>query len=53
MTPGAYGGGDMGQGFKPCPECPSPARCKAAGQCALGARGNIRENPPQPMPVRG
>jgi hypothetical protein len=21
--------------FKPCAKCPSPAKCKAAGQCAL------------------
>jgi hypothetical protein len=43
----------MNKGFKPCAECPSPARCKAAGQCARQASGNIREKPPQPTPVRG
>ena len=21
--------------FKPCSKCPSPAKCKAAGKCAL------------------
>jgi hypothetical protein len=24
-----------GMVFKPCAACPSPAKCKAAGQCAL------------------
>jgi hypothetical protein len=24
-------------GFKPCPGCPSPATCKARGQCAKKA----------------
>jgi len=24
--------------FKPCAACPSPAKCKAAGQCALKAK---------------
>lgn len=23
--------------FKPCPGCPSPAKCKAAGKCAKKA----------------
>ena len=48
-----YGSGDMTKGFKPCPDCPSPARCKAAGQCALQGRRNVRENPAKPTPVRG
>jgi hypothetical protein len=24
--------------FKPCAKCPSPAKCKAAGQCAMKAK---------------
>jgi hypothetical protein len=24
-----------GAAFKPCSKCPSPAKCKAAGKCAL------------------
>lgn len=24
--------------FKPCPGCPSPAKCKAAGKCAMKAK---------------
>ena len=24
--------------FKPCAACPSPAKCKAAGQCAMKAK---------------
>ena len=27
-----------GMVFKPCASCPSPAKCKAAGQCALKAK---------------
>jgi hypothetical protein len=23
----------MKQAFKPCPGCPTPAKCKAAGKC--------------------
>lgn len=32
-APMAYKKGGMV--FKPCAKCPSPAKCKAAGQCAL------------------
>ena len=24
-----------GEVFKPCAKCPSPAKCKAAGKCAM------------------
>jgi len=24
--------------FKPCAKCPSPAKCKAAGQCMMKAK---------------
>jgi hypothetical protein len=34
--PMAYQKGGMV--FKPCAKCPSPAKCKAAGQCALKAK---------------
>jgi hypothetical protein len=27
-----------GMVFKPCAKCPSPAKCKAAGKCALKAK---------------
>jgi len=27
-----------GMVFKPCASCPSPAKCKAAGKCALKAK---------------
>jgi hypothetical protein len=27
-----------GMTFKPCAKCPSPAKCKAAGKCALKAK---------------
>jgi hypothetical protein len=27
-----------GEVFKPCAQCPSPAKCKAAGKCALKAK---------------
>lgn len=37
MKPMAYKTGGMV--FKPCAQCPSPAKCKAAGQCALKAKG--------------
>lgn len=29
----AKGGSVKGNGFKPCANCPSPAKCKAAGKC--------------------
>jgi hypothetical protein len=35
-APMAYKKGGMV--FKPCAKCPSPAKCKAAGQCALKAK---------------
>jgi hypothetical protein len=34
--PMAYKKGGMV--FKPCAKCPSPAKCKAAGQCAMKAK---------------
>lgn len=30
--------GKAGAGFKPCSECPSPGRCKAAGACLAKGR---------------
>jgi len=27
-----------GMVFKPCARCPSPAKCKAAGKCAMKAK---------------
>lgn len=27
-----------GMVFKPCAQCPSPTKCKAAGKCALKAK---------------
>jgi hypothetical protein len=27
-----------GAAFKPCAGCPSPAKCKAAGKCAMQAK---------------
>lgn len=29
-----YGKGSK-SGFKPCKGCPTPAKCKAAGKCAM------------------
>lgn len=28
--------------FKPCAGCPSPGKCKAAGACAMKAKGKPR-----------
>lgn len=30
----AYQKGGMVKGFKPCPGCPNPSKCSAAGKCA-------------------
>jgi hypothetical protein len=27
-----------GKAFKPCSECPSPAKCKAAGKCMMKSK---------------
>lgn len=28
-----------GMVFKPCAKCPTPAKCRAAGQCAMKGKG--------------
>jgi len=35
----SYAKGGMVGSFKPCPGCPSPAKCKAAGKCAMKGKG--------------
>ena len=35
----SYAKGGMVGAFKPCPGCPSPAKCKAAGKCAMKGKG--------------
>ena len=34
----SYQKGGMVKGFKPCPGCPSPAKCRAAGKCAKAGK---------------
>lgn len=34
----SYQKGGMVKGFKPCANCPSPAKCRAAGKCAMAAK---------------
>lgn len=38
MGMASYQKGGMVKGFKPCANCPSPAKCRAAGQCAMAAK---------------
>jgi hypothetical protein len=33
-----YGKGSKPGAFKPCKGCPSPAKCKAKGACAMAAK---------------
>jgi hypothetical protein len=34
----SYQKGGMVKGFKPCAGCPSPAKCRAAGKCAMAGK---------------
>lgn len=34
----SYQKGGMVKGFKPCANCPSPAKCRAAGKCAMAGK---------------
>jgi|688.fasta_scaffold1984899_1 hypothetical protein len=34
----SYQKGGMVKGFKPCANCPSPAKCRAAGACAMAGK---------------
>jgi hypothetical protein len=34
----SYKKGGMVGGFKPCPGCPSPGKCRAAGKCLAKAK---------------
>lgn len=34
----SYQKGGMVKGFKPCASCPNPAKCRAAGKCAMAGK---------------
>jgi hypothetical protein len=38
MGMASYKKGGMVGGFKPCPGCPSPGKCRAAGKCLAKAK---------------